>query len=280
MGGWTLLGDFKANRDKINFYNKHTDVLKRILDRHGEDKKIGQELMRNRVRQQKANNIAADGPDAPGLAEYASTNAGRSVAALGAQRILSREDRLRLERTKGNLRAAKELEVADQCQETIRSLTELAKERALRPDEERRFRDAQTDLVRAQEMLEVPEDSLAVDVWAPGADGVLGKTQFYTKAEAPEYLREHQARAAGEPPPPPPPRRGPGGRGGRRPRRRPAGLQRRRRRPALGRVRLGLPRRGPPRRTRPRRRTGGERPPIGGQKSLAAAGRLFLARGA
>jgi hypothetical protein len=204
MGGWTLLGDFKANRDKINFYNKHTDVLKRILDRHGEDKKIGQELMRNRVRQQKANNIAADGPDAPGLAEYASTNAGRSVAALGAQRILSREDRLRLERTKGNLRAAKELEVADQCQETIRSLTELAKERALRPDEERRFRDAQTDLVRAQEMLEVPEDSLAVDVWAPGADGVLGKTQFYTKAEAPEYLREHQARAAGEPPPPPP----------------------------------------------------------------------------
>ncbi len=204
MGAWNLLGDFKANRDKINFYNKHTDVLKRILDRHGEDKKIGQELMRNRVRQQKAKNIAADGPDAPGLAEYVSANAGRSVAAVGAQRVLSREDRLRLERTKGNIRAAKELEVADQCRETIRSLTERAKERALTSEEARRFSDAQADLVRAQEMLEVPDDALAVDVWAPGAGGQMEKTQFYTQAEAPEYLREHQARAWGEIPPEPP----------------------------------------------------------------------------
>ncbi len=123
---------------------------------------------------------------------------------MGAQRVLSREDRLRLERTKGNIRAAKELEVADQCRETIRSLTERAKERALTSEEARRFSDAQADLVRAQEMLEVPDDALAVDVWAPGAGGQMEKTQFYTQAEAPEYLREHQARAWGEIPPEPP----------------------------------------------------------------------------
>lgn len=70
FGGWTLLGDFKENRSKASFYNKHTDVLKRILDRHAEDKKLGQDLMRNRVRQLKAKNIREAGPDAPGLADY------------------------------------------------------------------------------------------------------------------------------------------------------------------------------------------------------------------
>ena len=191
MGGWTLLGDFAANRDKINFYNKNTEVLKRILDRHAEDKKIGQELMRNRVRMAKAANIAADGPDAPGLAEYA---ASAPAAASGARRVLSPEEKARLERAKGDLRAAKELELVDQCRETIRSLSEQAKVRPLEGDEPRRLREAQTDLARALEMLEVPDDALAVDVWAPGADGVLAKTQFYTRAEAP------QPRGAAQPP--------------------------------------------------------------------------------
>ena len=207
MGGWTLLGDFKANRDKINFYNKNTEVLKRILDRHAEDKKMGQELMRNRVRQAKAANIAADGPDAPGLADYTAAAAGTSAAAHGAQRVLTGEERARLERARGDLRAAKELEVADQCRETIRSLSEVAKTRPLKDDEPRRLREAQADLARAQEMLEVPKDALAVDVWAAGSDGALAKTQFYTRAEAPSappppaWLAPRESNVGGDDPP-------------------------------------------------------------------------------
>lgn len=80
FGGWTVLADFKKNRKKIQIYNKHTEVLKRILDRYAEDKRIGAELMRNRVRQVKAKNIAEMGLDDPGLTQYRRENdlAGKS----------------------------------------------------------------------------------------------------------------------------------------------------------------------------------------------------------
>lgn len=195
FGAWTLLGDFKENREKINFYNRHTEVLKRILDRHAEDKKMGAELMRNRVRKVKAANIAEAGPDDPGLAAYTAQNLSNSAAAYGAERVLSREERLRLERTRGNLRAAKELEAIDAAQAEIRRLTALAKDAPLSEDGFRELQAAQAALVRAQEMIEVPDNAVAVDVWAPGADGKLGRSQFYSKSDSPEEVR---SRAAGE----------------------------------------------------------------------------------
>ena len=45
-----MLADFKENRKKIEFYNRNTEVLKRILDRHADDKKLGSELMKNRIK--------------------------------------------------------------------------------------------------------------------------------------------------------------------------------------------------------------------------------------
>jgi hypothetical protein len=199
FGGWTLLGDFKENRDKINFYNKHTDVLKRILDRHAEDKKIGQELMRNRVRQMKAKNIREDGPDAAGLNEYRTEMTGNSVGGMGAERVISREAMYRLERAKGSIKAAKELEVIDSCRQIIGDLTDAAKVRVLSVDEASRLKDAQSDIVRAQEMLEVPDDAIQVDVWSHDAKAdTFGKSKFYTAAEAPDYIRDVQAQERGE----------------------------------------------------------------------------------
>ena len=197
FGGWSLLGDFKENRSKISFYNKHTDVLKRILDRHAEDKKLGQDLMRNRVRQLKAKNIAKDGPDAPGLADYKTSNAATGVGSMGAERVISREEMYRLERAKGNLRAAQELKVLDQCRQVIKDLSAAAKVRELLPEETSQLKNAQTDLVRAQEMVEVPDDAIQVDVWThDSAKGTFGKSKFYTKAEAPEHIAEIQREQA------------------------------------------------------------------------------------
>jgi hypothetical protein len=191
FGGWTLLGDFKENREKINFYNKNTDVLKRILDRHAEDKKLGQELMRNRVRKLKAKNIREDGPDAPGLSDYKAQTAGKSLSTMGAERVISREEMYRLERSRGDLKAAKELEVIDQCRQTIETLGEAAKVRELKPEEERRLKDAQADLIRAREMIEVPDEAIQVDVWTHDAKtGKFGKTHIYTKAETPVHLEQ------------------------------------------------------------------------------------------
>jgi hypothetical protein len=197
FGGWTLLGDFKENRSKVSFYNKHTDVLKRILDRHAEDKKLGQDLMRNRVRQLKAKNIREAGPDAPGLADYKTQNASKGVGSMGAERIISREEMYRLERAKGDLRASQELKVLDQCRQVIKDLSAAAKVRTLLPEEETRLKNAQKDLVLAQEMVEVPDDAIQVDVWTHDtATGGFGKSKFYTKAEAPEHIAEIQREQA------------------------------------------------------------------------------------
>lgn len=201
FGGWTLLGDFKENRDKVTFYNKHTDVLKRILDRHAEDKKLGADLMRNRVRQVKAKNIQEQGPDAPGLSEYKTQNGGKGLDAMGAERPIKREEMLRLERARGVIRAAKELEILDQARLIIRDLSDAAKVRELTPEEDRRLKDAQADLVRAEEMVEVPEDAIQVDVFTHDtASGDFAKSKFYTKAEAPEHIsqiQDEQAAVAG-----------------------------------------------------------------------------------
>lgn len=198
FGSWTLLGDFKENRDKLTFYNKHTDVLKRILDRHAEDKKLGTDLMRNRVRQLKAKNIRDDGPDAPGLGEYKTQNPG--LSAMGAERVISREEMYRLERAKGNLRAAQELEALDQYRQVIADLSAAAKVRELTPEEDRRLKDAQKDIVNAQEMIEVPDNAIQVDVFSHDARaGTFGKSKFYTQAEAPEYIRDIQREQAGLP---------------------------------------------------------------------------------
>ena len=200
MGGWTLLGDFKENREKINFYNKHTDVLKRILDRHAEDKKLGQDLMRNRVRKLKAKNIREDGPDAPGLADYQTEGGAKGLGGMGAEKVISREEMYRLERAKGDLKAAQELQVLDESRQTIKELSAAMKVRELAPEEETRLKNAQADLALAEEMIEVPDDAIQVDVWAHDtASGSFGKSKFYTKAEAPIHTRDRLAEEKGAP---------------------------------------------------------------------------------
>lgn len=183
--GWAMLGDWKANRAKIEFYNKNTEVIKRILDRHAEDKKLGADLMRKRVKKLKAKNIAEAGPDDPGLAGYAAHQSGSNPQALGAEKVLSDEDRLRLEATRGNLKAARELEVVDEYRATIKRLTAESKVRKLTEDEKGLLERTTKDLDRALEMLEVPEDAIQVDVFKTDGKS-LSKTKFFTQAEKPK----------------------------------------------------------------------------------------------
>jgi hypothetical protein len=193
VGPWTLLADFKQNREKANIYNKHTDILKRILDRHAEDKKLGEDLMRKRVRKLKAQNIREAGPDAEGLAAYRSEHS-TGLDAGGAERVITNEEMRRLEKTRGDLRGAEELRALEESVETIRHLSESAKVRDLTHDERRRLGEAQAAKVRAEEMLEVPDDAIQVDVWTHDTGGgELKRSKFYTKAEAPPNPEEVEA---------------------------------------------------------------------------------------
>lgn len=189
FGSWSLLADFKENRKKIQFYNKNTEVLKRILDRHSEDKRMGAELMRNRVRHTKARNIATDGPDAPGLAQYkrAVAERGQDLTSKGVEKVISPEEMRRLEKAKGSIKAAQELELLEQLEKTIRDLSELEKLRPLTEEETRDITHARSYIEQVREMVAVPDDTVQVDVFTSDpSTGGFSKSHFYTKADPKE----------------------------------------------------------------------------------------------
>jgi hypothetical protein len=63
VGKWNLVGPFKNNQERINFYNDKTEVIETILRTGEDDKKIGADLMRKRVQRKKKENIREAGPD-------------------------------------------------------------------------------------------------------------------------------------------------------------------------------------------------------------------------
>jgi hypothetical protein len=93
-GMWTLLGAFKENRKRMDFYNQNTQILKAIMDQNISDVKLGKELMKKRVVSQKKKNILESGPDAPGLNKYVSGYA--NIGDKGADRVLTDEERKEL----------------------------------------------------------------------------------------------------------------------------------------------------------------------------------------
>jgi hypothetical protein len=196
VGSWTFLGDFGGNRDKINFYNRNTDVLKRIMDRHAEDKKLGAELMRRRVEDKKMENIAEAGPDAPGLNAYRREAGGKSKtpAALGAERVIGAEKLKRMEAARGSRVAMAELE---QFEEYKKRVADLEKEVAAHPTNTsavEQLSNARHELVRAKEMLAVPDNAIQIDAFHFDAGaGTFDRKIMYTEAETPE---ETAARAS------------------------------------------------------------------------------------
>ena len=188
FGGWTFFADFKQNREKINFCNRNTEVLKRILDRHESDKQLGADLMKNRIRQRKAKNIAEDGPDAPGLSQYKSIH---GISLPGAEKVISHEEMLRLEKAKGNIKAAKELEFLENLESQIQGYKNIEKNRGeLTREEQVELSSLYERLKMAHEMADVPDDAIQVDVFTNDTkSGTFTKSSFYTKSE--ELLNSH-----------------------------------------------------------------------------------------
>lgn len=102
-GGWTLMGPFKRNRERIDFYNKNTEVLKRMFEQHEQDSKVGKDMLKKRVTEAKRKNIIEAGPDDPGLSKY--REALSTIEKYGAKPALTKEEREELQkaiRTKEN----------------------------------------------------------------------------------------------------------------------------------------------------------------------------------
>ena len=71
---WNLLGSFKQNRERINFYNNNTVVLENILKQQESDAKTGKALLNDRVHKKKVKNVKQYGKDHPNFTKYKKQN--------------------------------------------------------------------------------------------------------------------------------------------------------------------------------------------------------------
>lgn len=67
---WNFVGPFKENRDRVNFYNKNTQVLENMLKKREEDAKLGKDLLKNRISKKKIKNVKQYGKDHPHFLKY------------------------------------------------------------------------------------------------------------------------------------------------------------------------------------------------------------------
>ncbi len=107
IGKWTFIGNFKENRKNIDFLNRETEVLSRILDRYEEDKKLGVELMKNRAKKDKIRSIKEHGPDSELMKQYQKQIC--DIATLGAERALTEKELEALEIAKDNIKLSNEV---------------------------------------------------------------------------------------------------------------------------------------------------------------------------
>ncbi len=94
-GSWTWMSSVKGNREKLSYYNKQTTVLQEIINTKTQEEKLGQELMKKRVRKKKTRNIKEQGPDHPGLAQYAAST-GRDLTEMGAESVMTDEEKKKI----------------------------------------------------------------------------------------------------------------------------------------------------------------------------------------
>lgn len=92
--GITLLGPFKENRSRVDFYNKNTEILKQMMEQMELDHKLGKDLMEKSVKKEKTKNMMQNGMDSEGLTKY--IGIANEIRGLGAKEVLSKEDKERL----------------------------------------------------------------------------------------------------------------------------------------------------------------------------------------
>lgn len=94
-GGTTLLGPFRENRQSVDFYNRHTEVLRQMSEQVERDHKLGADITKKRVAAMKRANVRESGPDdAAGLERY--LNARGIISQFGQRPELTRKEREQL----------------------------------------------------------------------------------------------------------------------------------------------------------------------------------------
>jgi hypothetical protein len=74
FGEHNLMGSWAQNREKRDFYNENSEIIKRILDENEESQKFGKKLNKQRAEKKKAENEKVAGPHAPSFQAFKNSN--------------------------------------------------------------------------------------------------------------------------------------------------------------------------------------------------------------
>ncbi len=111
-GGMTLFGPFKQNRDKVNYYNKNTELLRKMTEYHESATRLIDDMNKKRISNDKKKNIADVGPDDEELKEYVKIM--NQTTELGAKPGLTEDEKKELAEKHRELQKIKEsIEVPD-----------------------------------------------------------------------------------------------------------------------------------------------------------------------
>jgi hypothetical protein len=96
--GTTLIGPFKQNLDRVDYYTSNTLILREMDEQSKRDHRLGEDLIKKEITKKKRENNEECGPDAPNLGSYTNTNvaAGGKATSVIGKRPLSKEDRERI----------------------------------------------------------------------------------------------------------------------------------------------------------------------------------------
>jgi len=84
-GKWNFFDSFKEQRENTNVYNENTIILEEMIKQLERDERLGQDLMKKRVRKAKARNELLDGKDAESFKKWRSQNT--EMQKMGASHI-------------------------------------------------------------------------------------------------------------------------------------------------------------------------------------------------
>jgi hypothetical protein len=82
---WNLLAKWKANTDKINYYNKNTMILEEMINQMKKDEELGAKYMEKRIEKNKKKNIMEHGKESENFKKWKTEN--KDGDAMGAIKV-------------------------------------------------------------------------------------------------------------------------------------------------------------------------------------------------
>lgn len=173
-GKWAFTFPFKANRQKTEIYSKNHEILEELLKKREEDQKLGEDMLKNRVRKNKKKLGQVPKEETKELEEFKRLFDGFSKKGV---RNLTDDEKNKMNYAKDRI----ELEATEM------ELSELmVKLDSLTPEETFRYKELKEKLQIIKDSLEVPDNAIQVNVYEADVDGSFNQSKFYTKAETPE----------------------------------------------------------------------------------------------